>query len=654
MRRVAPTHPRLPLLPTFVDVRNHNVPPRNGNGTDSARSLSSRADFEAFAVRDDVPGTLGIREMKFVITDAETSTPSLYLMNSNIHTLHFNFARDFLRVGLSPAEFNKVTYFTDNRRFIVGSVLAFDNYERPNGEPGLYALQFWPTDPIKVDFVDICYRMLIDAMPFAADRLAYHPSGDLQEHLFTREADIYAALNIRTVATAEIFEGTVYNPLNLGEAVGELRIISGSDRRPPGPSDIVIYDRLPNDLPLVAGVLTSTPQTSLSHVNLRARQNGIPNAFLQNAETGAPLEHYIGKTVWLAVTPDGLRIREATAQDVIDAQIERRPSHETAPPRDLTPTDIRALDDLSLSDADAYGGKATGVAELRKAIDPQYVPNGFAVPFSFYHTFMETNGLYDQAALMVASDEFRGDTLARKDMLKAFRKAIKAAGIPETLRQHLDAMHRAFPAQTTLRCRSSANAEDTIGFTGAGLYDSYTHRLDEGHIEKSIKQVWASLWNFRAFEERAFYRIDHFSSAMGVLVHPNFDGEQVNGVAITRNLYFENFDGYYVNAQVGENLITNPDGHETAEELLIMDDLNGTTHRPYEVIYVRRSSLVGQNERVIQPDDLVLLADQMELIQTHFEQLYGRASDPKFAMDIEFKFDRNGHLAIKQARPWLG
>lgn len=266
---------------------------------------------------------------------------------------------------------------------------------------------------------------------------------------------------------------------------------------------------------------------------------------------------------------------------------------------------------------------------------------------------MTANGLYDQAVTMMAGRAFAEDGAVRKDALKTFRKQIKAANVPTGLRNQLDAMHKAFPTGTTPRCRSSANAEDTVGFTGAGLYDSYTHRLDEGHIEKSIKQVWASLWNFRAYEERAFYRIDHLASAMGVLVHPNFDDERVNGVAITRNLYFENFDGYYVNAQIGEDLITNPTSDETAEELLIMKDINGSPDRPYEMIYVRRSSLVTDGDTVIQPDDLLLLTEQMRLIQLHFGALYNRSADPTFAMDIEFKIDRDGLLAIKQARPWV-
>lgn len=59
---------------------------------------------------------------------------------------------------------------------------------------------------------------------------------------------------------------------------------------------------------------------------------------------------------------------------------------------------------------------------------------------------------------------------------------------------------------------------------------SNTHHPKEGHPSKSIMQVFVSRWNFRAFEERDFYRIDHLATAMGVLVHPNFSNELANSL----------------------------------------------------------------------------------------------------------------------------
>ena len=51
----------------------------------------------------------------------------------------------------------------------------------------------------------------------------------------------------------------------------------------PNPRDIVIYEALPNEMPRVAGIITTVPQTPLSHVNLRAIQDRVPNAYIEGA-----------------------------------------------------------------------------------------------------------------------------------------------------------------------------------------------------------------------------------------------------------------------------------------------------------------------------------------------------------------------------------
>ena len=78
-----------------------------------------------------------------------------------------------------------------------------------------------------------------------------------------------------------------------------------------------------------------------------------------------------------------------------------------------------------------------------------------------------------------------------------------------------------FTADQPFRARSSTNNEDLEGFTGAGNSTAAILIVrDEGKLENTIKQVWSSLWTFRAFEEREFWRIDHLTAAMGVAMHP--------------------------------------------------------------------------------------------------------------------------------------
>ena len=149
---------------------------------------------------------------------------------------------------------------------------------------------------------------------------------------------------------------------------------------------------------------------------------------------------------------------------------------------------------------------------------PDYtVPDGFAVPFYFYDEFMKANDLYSKVSSMLADSTFQTDYDTQEAELKDLRDAIKDATTPDWIITALEEMHAEFPGKS-LRYRSSTNNEDLPGFSGAGLYDSKTQDLEETEedgIDKSIKGVWASLWNFRAFVERDFYRIDHKKTAMG-------------------------------------------------------------------------------------------------------------------------------------------
>ena len=151
---------------------------------------------------------------------------------------------------------------------------------------------------------------------------------------------------------------------------------------------------------------------------------------------------------------------------------------------------------------------------------------------------------WDTFARAFRGDDFVGTVVDRRYQITA---RIGAGGMGVVYRaQHLSldrpvavkVLHAAladvqtrFPKGASIRCRSSTNNEDLPGFSGAGLYDSFTHRPDEGHLGKSIRQVFASMWNFRAFEEREFYRVDHLQAAMGVVLHENQKAAKARSLA---------------------------------------------------------------------------------------------------------------------------
>jgi pyruvate, water dikinase len=619
--------------------------------SDGARRLPDRDAFDRLARRDDVPGALGAREVKVLMTGVDGPSPQLFFMNTVNTPFHYEFATKVLRMGLSLGEFNSRTYFRDDRQNLAGSIIAHDNFDG-EARRGLYSLEFWPTDPVGVAHVALAFASVSEAMPFAKGILAYHPAGDTQEALYAREEAEYRRRGVRVISTDELFGGVSFSALNLGEGFGLLRLVGGSssDLRPPTVRDVVVFETLPNDLPHVGGVISETPQTPLSHINLKAKQNDTPNAFVRGASTHPRVVPLASQVVRYEVTPDDFELELATSEQA-EAWLEKvRPPEPQSPRRDLSATEILDLDLLGHGAVPAFGAKTANVGELRKILPAQTVPDGFGIPFYLYDRFMAANGLYEEAARMAADASFRADPAIRERVLDDFREAVREADVPPELARRISELQALFPEDLPLRCRSSTNNEDVEGFNGAGLYDSFTHRPDEGDLSETVKQVWASMWNYRAFEEREFHRVDHRIAAMGVLVHPNFDDELANGVAVTKNIYAPDWRGFYINAQVGESLVTNPDPNATPDEVLISAI---GPNREYEIQYIRHSSLTLESEEVLTRSQLLELTRAMEIIQEHFKVVYGRQADDAFAMDIEFKIDAGGGLIVKQARPWV-
>ncbi|GIS21430.1 MAG: hypothetical protein CM15mP121_2820 [Bacteroidota bacterium] len=136
---------------------------------------------------------------------------------------------------------------------------------------------------------------------------------------------------------------------------------------------------------------------------------------------------------------------------------------------------------------------------------------------------------------------------------------------------------------------------------------------------------------------------------MGLLCHPNYQQEQSNGVGISIDPIYETEDTFYLNTQVGESLITNPDPNSVPEEILLYRD--PTQSGGYLVL--RLSNLVNAGELIMDDEYLNQMRDYLTVIHDEFAILYDVAGQEDFAMDIEYKVTAQNQLAIKQARPWV-
>ncbi len=570
--------------------------------------------------------------VKFFLGDTDTDRPLVYFMNTSKHPIHQSFI-DAVGPELGRHTSGKLTYHPE--------LVA------PDGSQGLYYFSLNNLILPAFSHAERSYTQLAASMRLLDDNLAVHiPNRWLSR--VQSDLQFFRASRMHLVFDEDLFSETDFQALNPGEGYGRLRALEPDER--PHPRDIVLYEALPNELPRVAGIISTVPQTPLSHINLRAVQDRIPNAFIRNALDKTNITSLLDNFVRYEVTETGWELRAATKAEV-DAHYESsRPAQSQTPQRDLKVTTIKPLSEVGFADWKAFGVKAANVAVLGMLGFPTgTVPTGFAIPFYFYDEFMKHNDFYTRIDTMLADPDFQSKFDTQEKELRKLRKVIKDADTPAWITTALTTMHATFPEGQSLRYRSSTNNEDLPRFNGAGLYDSKTQHpeeTEEDGIDKSLKQVFASLWNFRAFTEREFHRIDHMAAMMGVLVHPNYSDELVNGVAASFDPIRGQDGYYYVNSQVGEDLVTNPEPHSVPEELLLSRD----TGRYFILSF---SNLVEPGELLLSDAQVRQLRQHLTVIHDHFKGLYKPALGEPFAMEIEFKITSEKILAIKQARPWV-
>jgi len=605
---------------------------------DGATSVPDAETFLGLATVNDVswaPFLDGQLYVKFGILNRDTPEPKIYFINSNTYTIHASF---WSGIGAS------VTGDDSS-----GEIVFNPNTIHPNGVIGSYSFNFSFGDAYDFEASQRTYELLIANMPFLQNNMNHFIGQSSENNHINNYAEGFADSRIDVVLESDVFAEIDYIPFHEAEGYGFFKHMEDLSETP-GSRDIVLYDALPNSLPRVGGIITSVIQTPLSHVNLRAIQDNVPNAYIADPLSNDAISSLLGNYIYYKVENEQYEIREATLTEVNDWYEDLRPTEPQIPIRDLSVTEIVPLDDIEFEMSASFGAKCANVATMRSFGFPEgTIPDGFGIPFYYYDEFMQFNNFYQQAQVLMDNPVFQNDLNFRIERLKDFRRDIKDAPMPQWMLDDLQAMHDAFPEGTAVRCRSSTNNEDLPGFSGAGLYTSKTQYLDEGHISKSIKQVYASMWNFRAYEERDFYRIDHFMAAMGVLCHPNFQEEQSNGVGISIDPIYDTEETFYLNTQVGESLITNPDPNSVPEEILLYRDPS----QGGGYLVLRLSNLVSAGELVMDQVYLDQMRDYLSVIHDEFAILYDVVGADGFGMDIEYKVTAQDQLAIKQARPWV-
>lgn len=629
-----------------------------GEQPDFAAQLGCQADFDVLASLPLDASIPGARSVKTVIDQLDMS--ALYFQNSKKFLIHWDFASTHLSGMGKPivpdlGQFNMTEYYSPQRRFLLGALTYYEG-------PKVWTYEISPYDTASAAMIEAAYAAIVDNTYFG-EELYFHPSSEAVETVAKGLPP-----SVKIITTDELYAGIDYQPLNLATSMGRLKFLTAEQLETEyvGFRDIVVLDRVPNDISVVTGIITGEFQTPLSHINVLSQNRGTPNMGLRGAHESPELRALEDKWVSLTVDAFEYRVVEVSKAEADAWWEEHKPDMVAVPQIDLEVkelVDAEAMLDpeLPLGDAIdeailAFGGKMSHFAALTQLSGKLRIPDAFGIPVYYYHQFMTDNGFYERVAEMLKDQEFQDDPAVRDKQLAELRADMLVAPVDPTFKALLMGKFHTEFNHMRMRMRSSTNAEDLEGFTGAGLYTSVS--ADVGDVDEvftDIREVWSSVWYFRAFEERSYRSIDHAAVAMALLVHPAFPAEEANGVALTANPFDTSGlePGLYVNVQKGESSVVQPPQGVTTDQFVHFVDQPGQP-----VVFIARSNLVPAGTSVLTNAQIQELGLGLVEIREFFRKTYGPPPDDPtrwYAMDVEFKFEapagQEPALWVKQARP---
>ncbi|MDO5577323.1 MAG: hypothetical protein Q4F84_09600, partial [Fibrobacter sp.] len=260
-------------------------------------SISCPDEFKHLASSPLVPVASEVLSVKAVY---EISSQEIHFFSGKHFELHFDFCREILGYNGSHANFNNDQYGNGTQRLYC---LASVNYYKCSD---IYTLEFYVGDKIDADGILSVYDKIKESCYFGKE-VRFFPSS-------SKFKEIAAQLpQIPTVDESELYGAQRYQACNTGTAYGYLKKvdISEIDSTHLSRHDIVLVNGLPVDIPVIAGIITTTFQTPLSHINVLSHNRGTPNMALKTAWEDSLLLANENKLVCLTVTNDTFSVANA-------------------------------------------------------------------------------------------------------------------------------------------------------------------------------------------------------------------------------------------------------------------------------------------------------------------------------------------------------
>ena len=634
-----------PHVVTPVDYVDQGPPTPHTEGNlsrlESAHGIPDIETWNRLAARPSTSAIARTEVVKFLLDTEHDRT--LWLVDTERWDIHFEFA--VARLGLQDGyqqheDFNIREYRRPDRRFEMGSLVHYVDSD-------LWVLEMIAGDNLSGERV---VRLMNDlrAATFFGDRLRYRAMSPLHMQMLTTVQG-----QLPTVGADEVFRGVHYQPLTNGVTYGTLRLIHGElDASTVRPDQILVLEHLPDEVSVVSGIISSQLQAPLGHIAILCSTRGTPNMGLRDALSNTELQALDGQLVRLSITPQEWSVRAAALPEAEQHWRARRPAQALTPEIDRDETRLRQVCDVRLADVRTVGAKAAQLGEICGIGSSIRTPGGFTIPFRYYFNHLATQGIQTELDTALADTAAESDSNRRDAQLAAIRAHIQAAPVDAALLRRIRVRMQEVGRGRRFIFRSSTNAEDLPGFTGAGLYRSIIVPIDasDTQIADAMREVWASVWLHGAFDERAWFRVDQSRVAMAIMVQPFVDGASANGVAITANPFYEGRPGFFVNAQALGGSVTGAHGDEVPEQHLIY------VYSETVESELLSSSSRSPNQLLLGEPEILRLTSALRRVHCHFRAQWtarGMHLDGSDALDVEYLIaGEDHHVVILQARPF--
>jgi hypothetical protein len=473
-----------------------------------------------------------------------------------------------------------------------------------------------------------------------------------------------------------LFKSKVFNgirSMNPGLARGMLIDPSSSyiPAHDPGTSIYMVPETVAQ-LPAVAGIITQQEGNPLSHVQLLARNLGIPNVVVDESLL-SELRKHIGKNIVLAASRNGRVMIDKDGSQWHQHFSENKTKSKATllePDVDkleLDETKAIPLEDLRSDDSgERVGPKAAKLGEL-KVMFPTMVTNGLTLPFGAFNEVLKTpfnstqtlhEWMLESYARIKRARAGRERIELTKTITSSIREFIINWQFPTKMRNHLEsALRKAFgyAGNYGVFVRSDTNIEDLPNFTGAGLNLTLPNVIGTENILNAIKEVWASPFTERAFSWRqsSMSKPEHVYVSVLLLKSVAVDR---SGVMLTGNIETGDLNDLTVAMNEG---IGGAVDNQKAESILL--------NRQTGIVRLL-SKATAQSKKVLLPnggigeaptsfkDELIKKQDLLQLnklsLRIHDDFPGFRRSNGTGIADVEFGF-LNNKLALFQIRPFV-